>query len=376
MRTRRPIIKDVPRHTGVSQARGSAVDLWICLVLAAATFAVYAQVRQFEFVNYDDPDYVTGNVHVQQGLTASAVQWAFSSRDAANWFPVTRLSHLVDVQLFGMDSGMHHLVNVAIHAATALLLFLFLNRATRARWPSAFVAFVFALHPLHVESVAWIAERKDVLSAFFCFLSLWLYVRYTEQPDWRRYVLVAAAFALGLMAKPTIVTLPFLLLLLDFWPLRRGSLRVRALLKEKIPFFAMAAASSTVTYAAQQSSRAIKTFSVFPLELRIENALVSYVVYGVKTFWPVKLAVFYPYPRNIPAWEAAVAGLMLIGITVGVLRAWRRYPFLAVGWLWYLGMLVPVIGIVQVGAQARADRYTYLPMTGLLIMVAWSAAEA
>ena len=255
----------------------------------------------------------------------------------------------------------------------SILLFAFLTRATHARWPSAFVAFIFALHPLHVESVAWISERKDVLSAFFWSLALWTYVRYAERPAVSRYLLVLVSFCLGLLSKPMIVTLPFVLLLLDFWPLRRlPSKKTRVVLLEKLPFLVLSTAVAGITYLVQQGSRAVKAF---PLELRIENALVSYVTYILKAFWPTNLAVFYPYPHDISAWKAAFSAIALVIISALVLRSFRTHPYLAVGWFWYLGTLLPVIGIIQVGVQARADRYTYIPMIGLSIMLAWGALD-
>lgn len=341
----------------------SRYNLWVYLLLLAITFVVYCQVRTFDFVNYDDPDYVTRNRHVRGGLTADGLLWAFTSGDAANWFPVTRVSHMLDVQLSGMDSGWHHTVNVLIHAAAVLLLFAFLYAATGARWPSAFVALIFALHPLHVESVAWVSERKDVLCAFFWFLALWAYVR-------SRYVFLATAFCLGLMSKPMIVTLPFVLLLLDLWPLRRPPAW-----RAKLPLFALSAAAAAVTILVQKSSGAVETLSAVPLTLRIENALVTYVVYIARMFWPTGLAVFYPYPASLPAWQPVLAGLAILGISGLVWVSFRKYPYLAVGWLWYLGTLVPVIGLVQVGSQSRADRYMYVPMVGLALMLAWGAAD-
>ena len=355
----------MPKKPPPPQPHSSVV--WIYAALLAATFAVYARVGQFDFVNFDDPEYVTGSPQVRAGITVAGVKWAFTSVEAANWFPLTRLSHMLDCQLFGLQSGWHHLTNVLIHALAALALFGFLHRATGARWRSAFVAFVFALHPLHVESVAWIAERKDVLSALFWFLTLWAYVRYAERPGWRRYGLTLAAFCLGLMSKPMLVTLPFVLLLLDIWPLRRWPR-----LWEKAPFFALTAAEAIATYVAQSGSGAVQGF---PLGLRIENALVSYVVYIAKMFWPVRLAVFYPYPAAVPVWQATLAGLAILGVSIAVVRWLRAYPYLAVGWFWFLGTLVPVIGLIQVGAQARADRYMYIPMTGLAILLAWGAAD-
>lgn len=327
--------------------------------LILATLVVYAQTATFDFVNYDDPDYVVNNPHVRAGLTLDGVRWAFTSTESANWFPVTRLTHLVDVQVFGVQSGWHHLVNVAIHAGAAALLFAFLLAATGARWPSAFAAFVFALHPLHVESVAWVAERKDVLCAFFWFLALWAYVR-------RRTALVYAAFAVGLMSKPMIVTLPFVLVLLDFWPLKRGWRIV-----EKLPLFAMSFAAAAITYLAQSHSGAVKPAAA----ISIANAIVSYGMYLLRTVLPMDLAPFYPYPASIPVWEVVVAAAVLSAITAGALRARHRAPYLLMGWLWFLGTLVPVIGLVQVGAQARADRYMYVPMVGLAVMAAWGGAD-
>jgi protein O-mannosyl-transferase len=347
-------------------------DLWICLALLAITLAVYAQVSTFDFINFDDPDYVPGNLHVRYGVTAEGVRWAFTSGEFANWFPLTWISHMLDSQMFGVQSGWHHVTNLLLHALSTLLLFIFLKRSTGARWPSAFAAFLFALHPLHVESVAWVAERKDVLSAFFWFLTLCLYRRYAESPGFVRYVLVLLAFCLGLMSKPMGVTLPFVLLLLDFWPLRRLT---RQAVWEKIPFFALSLAAAVITYAVQGRAGAVQTVSAFPLALRVENALVTYAVYIVKMFWPVRLAVFYPYPASVPVWQAALAGAAMLGISAFSLRFYRTRPYLAVGWLWYLGTLVPVIGLVQVGAQARADRYTYLPMVGLAVMAAWGAFD-
>ncbi|HYW47250.1 MAG TPA: tetratricopeptide repeat protein [Bryobacteraceae bacterium] len=334
-------------------------NLLLFAALFAATWLVYAQTAQFDFVNYDDPDYVTNNPHVRNGITFDGVRWAFTSTEAANWFPLTRLSHMLDVQLFGLQGGWHHLVNALIHACAVLLLFAFWNAATGARWPAAFVALLFAIHPLHVESVAWVSERKDVLCAFFWFLALWAYVR-------GRWPLLIAAFCLGLMSKPMIVTLPFVLLLLDVWPLRRG-IRIR----EKLPLFALAAAAAIVTWAVQAASGAVKPAGA----VAIANALVSYGSYLAGTFWPSRLAVFYPYPDSLPAWQPAVSALVLAGITVAALWMRRSRPYLLVGWLWFLGTLVPVIGLVQVGAQARADRYMYVPMVGVTVMIAWGAAD-
>jgi protein O-mannosyl-transferase len=350
---------------------GTRLDLLIYLTLLLATFAVYAQVRHFDFVNYDDPDYTTRNIHVQRGLTAQGLAWAFTSHDAANWFPVTWVSHMLDCQLFGLASGWHHLHNVFLHALAAIFLCIFLERATGARWRSALVAFLFALHPLHVESVAWVAERKDVLSACFWFLTLWAYVWYAERPSWRRYLAVASSLCLGLMAKPMVVTLPCVLFLLDYWPLARLRQPGRETIWEKLPLFALSGAAAAITYLVQQHAGAVKSLALGP---RLENATISYALYTAKTFWPSRLAVFYPYPRSFAFAAVAVAALLLVMITAGAIAMRRRAPYLLTGWGWFLVTLVPVIGLVQVGGQARADRYMYIPMVGLLIMLVWGAA--
>src|SRR5271157_3998028 len=271
-------------------------NLYIYLALLLAIFAIYAQVVGFDFINFDDDLYITHNHQVLNGISAQGLKWALTSGDKANWFPVTRISEMLDGQLFGLRSGWHHLENVAWHALATVLLFAFLYRATSARWRSAFVAFLFALHPLHVESVAWVAERKDVLGAFFWFLTLWAYVRYAERPLAGRYRLVLLCFCLGLMSKPMVVTLPIVLVLLDVWPLRRWSPKTPRL-KEKIPFFILSAAMAVVTYLVQRSGSAVRALTAMPLGLRIENALTSYIVYIGKMFWPAGLAVFYPYPK-------------------------------------------------------------------------------
>jgi len=355
-----------------TSSRNRRLDLYICLLLLVSTLAVYSQVVHFGFLNYDDPDYVVENSHVRNGFTWDGLAWAFTSFHGANWLPLTWLSHMADCQWFGMRSGWHHWTNVLLHAAATLLLFAALKSLTGARWPSAFVAFLFALHPLHVESVAWIAERKDVLCALFWFLALWCYARYARQPGVLRYLLVLVAFCLGLMAKPMIVTLPFTLLLVDFWPL--GRLNRLAVLWEKVPFFVLAAGASLVTFFAQEQGRAVRSLVAMPLSLRLENAVVTYATYILRMLWPAKLAVFYPYRFQLPGWQGAMAALALLGITLLVVLCARSHPYLAVGWFWYLGTLVPVIGIVQVGAQSSADRYTYVPMVGLAIMLGWGAA--
>ena len=360
MSTESPAPSDTTR-----QASNRFLIPGIILGLFLTTLLVYAPVYRFGFVNFDDPDYVTNNPHMRNGLTMDGVVWAVTGTEAANWFPATRLSHLLDVEIFDLRPGGHHFTNVLLHAFATVFLFAFIHAATGAMWPSAFVAMLFAVHPLHVESVAWIAERKDVLSAFFWFLALWSYVR-------RHYWLTLLAFCLGLMSKPMVVTLPFVLFLLDRWPLRQP---LRSALRVKIPLLALAAASAITTYLVQRRSGAVREVGQFPLALRVENAVVSYAIYIVKVFWPARLAVFYPYPHQLPVWQVALSALLLAGISTVVLRERRSRPYLAVGWLWYLGTLVPVIGLVQVGAQARADRYTYLPMVGLSMMLAWGLRE-
>jgi tetratricopeptide (TPR) repeat protein len=351
-------------------SRKPGPDFWICFGLLIAIFAVYGQVRTYSFVSYDDPIYVAENPHVRAGLSWDGVVWAFTTFHDANWFPLTWLSHMLDCQFFGLDSGWHHLTNVWIHALSTLLLFAVLKRMTGARWRSAMVALLFAVHPLHVESVAWVAERKDVLSGFFWMLTLWLYTRYADEPSPLRYSLTLLAFCLGLMAKPMLVTLPVVLLLLDYWPLKRG-LRIA----EKIPFFVASLAASVVTYVAHQRGGAVAAFDVVPLLVRTENALIAYVTYVVKMFWPTHLAAFYPFSLEPILLPAAFAGVAMAVVTVLVLRAVPRRPYLAVGWFWYVVTLAPVIGLIQTGSQSRADRYTYIPMIGLTIALVWGISE-
>src|ERR1039458_3567957 len=345
--------------------------LWIYLLLASAVLLTYSRVLHFDFVTFDDPEYVTANPHVQVGLSLAGVAWAFGSSAAGSWFPLTWLSHMLDCDLFGLDAGWHHFTNVWMHALSTLLWFAVLKRITGARWKSALVAFLFGLHPLHVESVAWVAERKDVLSALFWVLTLWAYAGYVGRPGRSRYVLTLFLFCLGLMAKPMLVSLPIVLLLLDRWPFRRG---VRIL--EKLPFYAASIAVSVVTYLVHRNAGALASFEVVPVAARFENALVSYAVYILKMVWPVNLAVFYPCSQVSMGAPAVVAGMAIAAVTVLVLRALPRWPYLAVGWLWYLATLVPVIGLVQAGAQARADRFTYIPMIGLSIALVWGVSEA
>jgi tetratricopeptide (TPR) repeat protein len=361
--------------------RRYTTEVCLCLLLTLATLSVYGQVAGHDFVNFDDPDYVSANPRVLGGLSWSNCAWAFRTMHAANWHPLTWLSLQLDAHLFGPGPRGFHLTNVALHLANTLLLFLVLRGLTAAPWRSGVVAALFALHPLHVESVAWVAERKDLLSALFWMLTLAAYGWYVRRPGWLRYGLVVLPFALGLMAKPMLVTLPCVLLLLDAWPLGRwpGPFSARALPRlalEKLPLFALSAASSAVTCYAQQSWGAFKALEHLSLAERAANAVVSYVGYLRMMFWPSDLAAFYPYRHNVLGpWQ--VAGAVILLLTVSALVGWqaRRRPYLAVGWLWYLGTLVPVIGLVQVGAQAMADRYTYVPLIGPSVMLAWGLAD-
>ncbi len=346
------------------------------LVVVCITAGAYWQIGRHDFINYDDPRYVVNNPHVNSGLNRDNVLWAFATFSESNWHPLTWLSHMVDVRLFGMDAGRQHMVNVLFHLANTVLLFLFLDRATGAWGPSLFVAALFALHPLHVESVAWVAERKDVLSTLFWMLALISYVRYAERPGRFRYLGVLLAFAFGLMSKPMLVTLPFALLLLDYWPLGRmrpGKSSLRGLIPEKVPFVALSIASAVVTILAQQKGGSVAHFKALPPISRGANALSAYVSYLGKTIWPDHLAVIYPLAPTIATLPALGAGLMLAFITAICVRLARRHPGLIVGWLWYLLTLVPVIGLVQVGVQSMADRYTYVPLIGLSMMAAWGA---
>jgi tetratricopeptide (TPR) repeat protein len=359
-----------------------AGEIVLCLILIASIAGVYGRTAGFDFVEFDDPTYVGNNPKVPGGLSWDGVKWAFTTMHGANWFPLVWLSLMIDRQLFGTGAGGFHLTNVALHIANALLLFWVLRRYTKALWASFFVAAFFALHPLHVESVAWVAERKDVLSTLFWILTMLAYLRYVEKSSARRYTVMLVCFTLGLMSKPMLVTLPFVLLVMDYWPLRRlwpeegiGGDSVGRLLVEKTPLFILSAISSWVTFIAQKTGGSVVKFSVFPLDYRIGNALVSYCDYIWKMLRPTGLAVFYLHPAAGLAGlsVAASAAVLLVITVVAVLLRRRRY--LLAGWLWYLGTLVPVIGLVQVGRQAMADRYTYIPLTGLFIMLVWLAGD-
>jgi Tfp pilus assembly protein PilF len=348
--------------------------VWAAVALVVLNVAVFSGLRHHEFIGLDDAGYVRDNPHVISGLSWSNLAWAWTTGYAANWHPLTWMSHMLDVELFGMTAGAHHVVNLLLHIANTLLLFGVLRRMTGALWRSAFVAALFAVHPLHVESVAWIAERKDVLSTLFWLATLWAYVAYVRRPRWDRYLWVMLALALGLTAKPMLVTLPFVLLLMDVWPLARVREGIGRLLIEKLPLFALAAASSVVTLIVQRHGGAIVALDVLPVHARIAQALVTYATYLGKTFWPAHLMVFYPYSPSFPAWwSAALVGLLTVS-ALAILTA-RRHPYIAVGWFWYLGTLVPVIGLIQVGQQAMAERYTYVPLIGVFMMAAWGVPD-
>jgi tetratricopeptide (TPR) repeat protein len=356
--------------------------LCIYLALVLTTLASYWQVRNCNFVSYDDNLYVTDNLYVQRGLTGEGIIWAFTTDYAANWHPLTWLSHMLDCSLFGTNPRWHHFTNLLLHIANTLLLFAVLKRMTAALWRSAFVAALFALHPLHVESVAWIAERKDVLSTLFWLLTMIAYLSYVRHPGIIRYLLTVVVFALGLMAKPMLVTLPFVLLLLDCWPLGRlrfsGDVNHKSLfrlVREKVPFFVLSAISSVITFIVQQKSGAMSRLDWIPLIIRFGNAFVSYVKYIGKMFWPSRLAVLYPYPVDMALLWPAVSALVLLAVSVFVIRFAPKYRYLLLGWLWYLGTLFPVIGLVQVGGQSLADRYTYVPLIGLFIIIAWGLPD-
>ena len=353
----------------------------ICICLAVLTWAVFGQTLRHDFVNYDDPRYVYQNTRITSGLNIAGIAWAFTHIHSENWHPLTTITHMLDSSLYGLKAGGHHFTNVLLHTVAVVLLFLLLQQMTGALWKSAFVAAVFAIHPLHVESVAWVAERKDVLSGVFFMLTLLAYVHYARAPSTWRYLIVAFVFALGLMSKPMLVTLPFVLLLLDYWPLRRirdqrsrVGRQLLSLLVEKIPLIALSAVSSVITFLAQRG--ALGGTEQLPMLARINNALVSYVVYVRQMFWPANLAVFYPHPENrLPPWEISLALAVLIGITIAAVILRKKAPYFIMGWFWYLGMLVPVIGLVQVGWQGHADRYTYLPQIGLYIAGSWAVAD-
>ena len=370
-----------------SQAQSERIKSGIvCIFLAAIVWIAFGQMLRHDFINYDDAEYITENVHVLSGLNWPDVKWAFTTGHTGYAHPVTWLTHQLDCQLYGVWAGGHHLTSIAIHTVNSLLLFLLFWRMTRDLWPSAFVAALFAIHPLHVESVAWIAERKDVLSGLFFLLTLHAYAAYAAKPQVARYLLTLGLFVLGILSKPMLVTVPCLLLLLDYWPLRRmtfpaskrdlaGRFNLGRLILEKVPFALIAASWSLLTFVIQKKYGAVAEEAHFGIARRIANAFVSYAMYVWNTFWPQDLALFYPYPSTLPSGTVMVSVALLVLVSVLCIAKRRSSPYLIIGWFWFLGMLVPVIGFVQVGEQARADRYTYLPQIGLCLLVTWGAME-
>ena len=360
---------------------GNQSQWFIAFILVFGCVLIYFQVSGFQFINFDDNNYVYGNPHVLGGLTWENIKWAFTAFHAANWHPLTWMSHQLDASLFNANAGAHHLVNALLHTISSVLLFFTLRKLTGATWKSGIVAAIFAFHPAHVESVAWVAERKDVLSTVFWILTIWFYAKYaTEDKKARNYTLVLFAFALGLLAKPMLVTLPFVLLLLDYWPLGRFEklswTALRPLLIEKLPLFAFTAGSSVMTYFAQKSGGAVMGLQFLPISSRVINAIVSYAKYIVMLFYPVGLGGWYPYrEEGFPLWQIIAAVALFVGISAFAVWQFYRKKYFFVGWFWFVGTLVPVIGLVQVGRQSHADRYTYLPFIGLSIAIVWLASR-
>ena len=380
---------DVPTETN----RG-ALTAVIVAALVGITLYVYLPVRNFDFVNWDDQLYLTENPNVQAGLNWRNLVWALTTTHSPYWHPLTWLTHMLDVTMFGMDAGWHHVTSMLIHIASTLVLFAALRRMTRETGKSAFVAAIFAVHPLHVESVAWLAERKDVLSTFFLMTTIWMYVRYVERPGAGRYVAIVVMYALALMSKPMVMTLPVVLLLLDWWPLGRWGAGAGAetgagsadpaykhvipaykrLIMEKLPLFAMAGATAIATVIVQRRVGAVAGLDLLPLGARVRNALVGYVLYVWKTFWPTHLAAFYPF-RSYPNWIIALAALALVSASGFAIACRRRWPYVTVGWLWYVVTVAPVIGLTQAGEQAMADRFMYVPIIGLLFIATWGGVS-
>ncbi|TRZ77931.1 MAG: tetratricopeptide repeat protein [Deltaproteobacteria bacterium] len=360
---------------------GWGSDVSVCILLTAINLIIFGNVLYFDFV-FDDTYYLTGDAHIKDGLSTKNILWAFTAIDGGFYFPITWLSLLLDYELYGYFPGGYHWTNLLIHISSTLILFFTLKHATGTILRSGLVSALFAVHPLHIESVAWIAERKDVLSAFFWMLTMETYVSYTKKPFLKRYLLVVLCFTLGLMSKAMLVTLPFVMLLLDYWPLKRVSFFSERdfgqkfhLIWEKMPLIILSMIFCVITIYAQQKAGAMMTLENIPMDIRAINATVSYFEYMKKMFWPIELAVFYPYIHQHGLYRVALAGFVLLGICTFVAMQWRKRPYLAVGWLWYLGTLIPVIGIVQVGGQSMADRYTYIPLIGLFIMIIWGGAD-
>lgn len=363
-------------------------DVSVCLFLVISLVCIYWQVQNFDFVNFDDDKYVTENRYVQDGLTLESISWSFTATHASNWHPLTWLSHMLDCQLFGLNPRWHHLSNLLFHIVNSLLIFIVFRKMTGNFFQSFVVSTLFALHPLHVESVVWISERKDVLSTFFWLLTLWSYYLYVKHPRIDRYLLVFLFFILGLMSKPMLVTLPFVLFLMDYWPLNRIQTKladssdrenqwpiIHRMVLEKIPFLVLAVISSVTTFLVQKHGGAVASLDSISFSIRIANALVSYASYILKAVWPSNMTILYPHPGMILWWKSLGAGLFLISISLFVIRERVQRPYLVVGWCWYIGTLVPVIGVVQAGEQALADRYTYIPLIGLFIIIAWGISE-
>jgi Tfp pilus assembly protein PilF len=352
----------------------------ICLLLSVSIVVLFWQVQYHDFILYDDNLYVTENGNVLRGLSREGLTWALTATDAGFWHPLTWLSLMLDCQLYRLNAGGYHWTNVLLHVANSILLFLVLSRMTGAVFKSAFVAALFALHPLHVESVAWVSQRKDVLSTFFWVLTMSAYVYYTERPGVYRYLPIVLFYVLGLMSKPMVVTLPLVLLLLDYWPLKRFPssafpVSLYRLILEKIPLFILAAGLTAVTFYTEGKIGALKSFEMFPVEVRTANAIVSYVGYIWKTVWPINLAIFYPHSGILPWWQIVPSALMLVSITFLVFYNMKRYPFLVTGWFWYILTLSPVIGLVQIGGHGMADRYTYIPLIGLFVVMVWGVSR-
>lgn len=369
--------KDNPTFYGIRYS------VLIYALLCLTTLGLYHQVSNFEFINFDDDEYITENIHLREGSPLEKAKWCFTAGYANNWHPLTWLSHLLDIELYGYSAGKHHLTNVFFHIFNTLLLFTLLQKLTNNLGRSAFVAALFALHPLHVESVAWVAERKDVMSAFFFFLTLISYRHYSRNPGFKAYLLMFLLLTLGLMSKPMLVTTPFVLLLLDYWPLKQTAnyahhytqKKLIKLITEKLPLLIPVMASIAVTVSVQKAGGAVAGDDIYPLDDRLANALVSYATYILKMVCPTKLTIYYPHP-GMPSWQQILgSGLLITIISALAIFLRKRYAYILVGWLWYLGMLVPVIGLVQVGSQAMADRYTYLPLIGLFIIIAWGVPD-